>query len=198
MEETNEIAEVGQQVETLESEVKAFAESLPYWAKFLSEKLLSGTSITENDIEAAYSYLLEDTELKEKTERSEITINYLVDSSGIYKADLLLSKLQGLEGVNALAENQIIEFSPNMTIVYGGTGAGKSGYTRLLNKVFLSRGDKTIRQNIYKENGHKPVNAQFHFQSAGTTYPINFSESSNHSEFQQFSVFPGFFYNGLH
>ncbi len=191
MEETNEIAEVEQQVETLESEVKGFAESLLYWAKFLSEKLLSGTSITENDIETAYSYLLEDTELKEKTERPEITISYSIDGSSIYKADLLLSKLQDVEGVNALAENQIIEFSPNVTIVYGGTGAGKSGYTRLLNKVFISRGDKTIRPNIYKENGHKPVNAEFHFQSAGTTYPINFSACSNHSEFQQFSVFDG-------
>ncbi|MFA5782914.1 MAG: hypothetical protein WC868_11675, partial [Bacteroidales bacterium] len=180
-----------QQVETLESEVKAFAESLPYWAKFLSEKLLSGTSITENDIDTAYSYLLEDTELKEKTERPEITISYSADGSSIYKADLLLSKLQGVEGVNALAENQIIEFSPNVTIVYGGTGAGKSGYTRLLNKVFISRGDKIIRPNIYKENGHKPVNAEFYFQSAGATYPINFSASSNHSEFQQFSVFDG-------
>ena len=191
MEEVYEVTEVEQEVETLESEVKAFAESLPYWAKFLSEKLLSGISITENDIETAYSHLLEDTELKEKTEQLEITISYSVDGSSIYKTDLLLSKLQGVEGVNALAENQIIEFSPNVTIIYGGTGAGKSGYTRLLNKVFISKGDKTIRSNIYREDGHKLVNAEFHFQSAGTTYPINFSASSNHSEFQQFSVFDG-------
>lgn len=191
MEELNEIAELGQQVDTLESEVKSFAESLPYWAKFLSKKLLSGATITEIDVETAYTYLLEDLELNKKTQRPEIIINIAVHGTSIYKADLLLTKLQGVEGVNALAENQIIEFSPNLTIVYGGTGAGKSGYTRLLNKVFISRGDKSIYPNIYKEDGQKPVNGEFHFQSASTNYPVNFASSSNHSEFQQFSVFDG-------
>ncbi len=64
MEQTNQAEEVEIQTETLESEVKAFAESLPYFAKFLCEKLLSLTSITDNEIDIAYSYLLEDAGLK--------------------------------------------------------------------------------------------------------------------------------------
>jgi len=46
-------------VETLETEVKNFADGLPYWAKYLAEKILSGNAISDTDIDTSYSYLLE-------------------------------------------------------------------------------------------------------------------------------------------
>ncbi|MEJ7679265.1 MAG: hypothetical protein WKG06_15695 [Segetibacter sp.] len=114
MKQINVLQEVEIQTETLESEVKAFAESLPYFAKFLCEKLLSSTSITDNEIDIAYSYLLEDAGLKEKTERPELIINCTGDVSTTYKSDLVLTQLQNLQGVNALVENQIIQFGSNL------------------------------------------------------------------------------------
>jgi energy-coupling factor transporter ATP-binding protein EcfA2 len=192
MENENPFEEIDEPiVETLESEVKAFAEARAYWSKFLCKKLLLGTEIKEKDIELAYSYLLQDSELKERTVHPAITIDYGSDPRGIYKKDLFLIKLQNVQGVNALAENQSIEFSPNLTIVYGSNGSGKSGYVRLLNNVFLSRGDKSIRPNIYIESGHKVVDAEFVFQSSDHSYCINYAETNKHSEFQQFSVFDG-------
>ena len=35
-------------------------------------------------------------------------------------------------GVNALAENQTLRFSPHLTVVYGDNAAGKTGYIRIL------------------------------------------------------------------
>lgn len=142
MNEVIEIAEVEQQVETLETEVKKFADGLPYWAKFLAEKILSGNAISDNDIDTSYSYLLEQLKLKEETEKPEISIDYNAENSGNYKTDLLLTKLENVEGVNALTENQTIEFSPNLTIVYGANGSGKSGYVRLLKNVFIQKHQK--------------------------------------------------------
>ena len=46
---TNKI-EIGQKTETLETEVKIFADSLPYWAKFLAERKLSGSEISDIEI----------------------------------------------------------------------------------------------------------------------------------------------------
>lgn len=66
MDELNEIAEVEQQVETLETEVKKFADGLPYWAKYLAEMILSGNVISDDDIDTSYSYLLEELKLKMK------------------------------------------------------------------------------------------------------------------------------------
>ncbi|MDY3319882.1 AAA family ATPase [Riemerella anatipestifer] len=186
----NDNTKVEQQVETLETEVKKFADGLPYWAKFLAEKILSGNTISDNDIDTSYSYLLEHLKLKEETEKPEIEINYNAENAGNYKSDLLLTKLENVEGVNALTENQTIEFSPNLTIIYGVNGSGKSGYVRLLKNVFYSKAPENILPNVHIDNGHKAIDAKFTFKSSNTEIPLGFSDKDN-AEFEQFAVFDG-------
>ena len=186
----NDNKEVEQQVETLETEVKKFADGLPYWAKFLAEKILSGNTISENDINTSCSYLLEHLKLKEETEKPEIEIDYNAENAGNYKSDLLLTKLENVEGVNALTENQTIEFSPNLTIIYGANGSGKSGYVRLLKNVFYSKAPENILPNVHIDNGHKAIDAKFTFKSSNTEIPLGFSDKDN-AEFEQFAVFDG-------
>lgn len=191
MDELNEIAEVEQQVETLETEVKKFADGLPYWAKYLAEMILSGNVISDDDIDTSYSYLLEELKLKDETEKPEIIINYNAANSGNYKLDLLLSKLENVEGVNALTENQTIEFSPNLTVVYGANGSGKSGYVRLFKKAFYSKAPEEILPNVLIESGHKPINAKFTFGANSTDIQLEYPANENSAEFEQFSVFDG-------
>lgn len=186
----NDNKEVEQQVETLETEVKKFADGLPYWAKFLAEKILSGNTISENDIDTSCSYLLEHLKLKEETEKPEIEIDYNAENAGNYKSDLHLTKLENVEGVNALTENQTIEFSPNLTIIYGANGSGKSGYVRLLKNVFYSKAPENILPNVHIDNGHKAIDAKFTFKSSNTEIPLGFSDKDN-AEFEQFAVFDG-------
>lgn len=186
--EENSILE--EQVETLEAEVKKFADGLPYWAKFLAEKILSGNTISDNDIDTSHSYLLEHLTLIEETEKPEIEIDYNAENAGNYKSDLLLTKLENVEGVNALTENQTIEFSPNLTIIYGANGSGKSGYVRLLKNVFYSKAPEAILSNVHIDNGHKPIDAKFTFKSSNTEIPLGFSDKDN-AEFEQFAVFDG-------
>lgn len=186
--EENSILE--EQLETLETEVKKFADGLSYWAKFLAEKILSSNTISDNDIDTSYSYLLEHLKLKEETEKPEIEIDYNAENAGNYKSDLLLTKLENVEGVNALAENQTIEFSPNLTIIYGANGSGKSGYVRLLKNVFYSKAPENILPNVHIDNGHKAIDAKFTFKSSNTEIPLGFSDKDN-AEFEQFAVFDG-------
>lgn len=189
MDELSEIPEVEQQVATLDTEVKGFADGLSYWSKYLAEKILSGNTITDIEINTVYSYLLEELTLTPTTTKPDIAINYSGGNSGSYKLDLLFSKLENVEGVNALTENQVIDFSPNLTIIYGVNGSGKSGYVRLLKKVFYSKTPEDIVQNIHLANGHKPVSANFTFQSAGSDIPLNYPTNSGDSEFEQYAVF---------
>ncbi len=190
MSEVNKTLKTKQQEKTLETEVKQFASKLPYWAKFLAEKILSGNTISDKDIDTSYSYLLEHLKLKVETEKPEIEIDYNIENSGNYKSDLLLAKLEKVEGVNALAENQTIEFSPNLTIIYGANGSGKSGYVRLLKNVFYSKAPETILSNIHIDSEHKEINAKFTFKSNNSKIPLEFSEKGN-AEFKQFAVFDG-------
>jgi energy-coupling factor transporter ATP-binding protein EcfA2 len=189
VEELSEIPEIAQQVATLDTEVKGFADRLSYWAKYLAEKILSGNAITDTEINAAYAYLLEELTLTPVTTKPDIAINYNGGNSGNYKLDLLFSKLENVEGVNALIENQLIDFSPNLTIIYGANGSGKSGYVRLLKKVFYSKTPEDIVQNIHLASGHKPVSANFTFQSVGSDIPLNYPANSGNLEFEQFAVF---------
>lgn len=179
-----------QQGETLEMEVKKFADGLPYWAKFLAEKIMTGNAISDNDIDTSHTYLLEQLKLKDETEQPEISIDYNAENSGNYKTDLLLTKLENVEGVNALTENQTIEFSPNLTIVYGANGSGKSGYVRLLKDVFYSKAPEPILPNIHIDSGHKPINAKFTFKSNNAENCLEFADKEN-AEFEQFAVFDG-------
>jgi energy-coupling factor transporter ATP-binding protein EcfA2 len=186
----NGIAGINQQIETLETEVKKFADGLPYWAKYLAERILSGNIISDNDINASYSYLLEGLQLSNKINKPEITINYNAANAGHYKSDLFLTKLENVEGVNALTENQIIEFSPNLTIIYGSNGSGKSGYVRLFKNVFYSKAPEDILQNIHLEGIHKPINAKFTFKTNNIEMPFVYADKDN-IEFRQFAVFDG-------
>ncbi len=178
-----------QYVVTLESEIKAFANELPYWQKYLADKILSCNIISNIEIDFAYALLLEDLALKVETDKSDIFIDYIGANAGNYKLDLLFTRLENVEGVNALTENQVIEFCPNLTIIYGANGSGKSSYVRLLKKVFYSKTPEEIFQNIQIISGHKPVSANFTFHSAGSDISLNFPENFGHSEFEQFAVF---------
>lgn len=191
MEEMNIIAEVEQQAKTLETEVKKFANGLPYWAKYLAEKILSGNAISDTDVDTSYSYLLEELKLKEETEKLEISISYNPNATDDFKDDLKFELLTNVEGVNALAENQRIELTPNLTIIYGTNGTGKSGYVRLLKNVFYSKHKEQILVNVNLESGHKPVSAELFFSSNNISIPLKYPEDSGSGIFNQFAVFDG-------
>ena len=190
MNEVKEITQVEHKAELLETEVKNFANGLPYWAKFLAVKILSGNVVSDNDIDTSNNYLLEQLKLKEITEKPEISINYNIANTGKHKADLLLKKLENVVGVNALTEKQTIEFCPNLTIIYGANGSGKSGYVRLFKNVFYSKSLEYILPNIHIENGHKAINATFTFKSNNAEFLIDLFDKDNEA-FRQFAVFDG-------
>ncbi|MDB5120099.1 MAG: hypothetical protein JWN56_1317 [Sphingobacteriales bacterium] len=173
---------------TLETDILSFTKGLPYWSQLLSAKLLSGVALADEDHQASYQYFLEDAGLSGKTERPEIAVICKTES-GYYKDDLKLLKILGVTGINALVPDQVMTFGSNLTIVYGANGSGKSGYIRLLNNVFITKGDKTILPNVH--NAGTPANkaAEFTFESAGTKSVFHYPADCGHAEFKQFSVF---------
>lgn len=181
-----------QAVESLEIEVKRFADALPYWAKYLGAKILDGHEINDEVIEASYKFLLEELDLLDKSPRADIEINYSPsDDASAYKADLVLKELKNVEGVNALIEGQAIEFSQFLTIIYGANGSGKSGYIRLLKRIFYSKSPEEILPNVHIEHGHKEIKAELVFSAAGSDIPLEYPINQDAAEFGQFSVFDG-------
>ncbi|ETN96870.1 AAA family ATPase [Zhouia amylolytica] len=180
-----------EEVKTLETEVKAFVNAQPYWAKYLCSEILAGNDITESVIDNAYSYLLENLSFKQETEKPELFISYNPNASDDYKENLSFDSLTNVEGVNALTENQTIDLAHNLTIIYGTNGAGKSGYVRLLKNVFYSKDKEDILPNINIDSGHKPKAATFNFSSEGTNIPLKYPDNIGNGIFNQFAVFDG-------
>ncbi|MGE8426274.1 MAG: AAA family ATPase [Sphingobacterium sp.] len=174
----------------LDTEIKVFAEGLPYWSKYLAERRLSGNEVLDEDIDKSYGWLLEELGISEKTERPVISIIVGSNKPVNYVEDLNLLCLENVEGVNALKEGQKIDFGKHLTILYGSNGSGKSGYTRLLKQVFYSKSPEEILHNIHIESGHKPVGAKFTFTSSQGDITLMYSDKSN-AAFRQFSVFDG-------
>jgi len=175
---------------TLEDEIAKYIDSLPCWAKYISNLIVSGKSVSEIEINTAYSYLLSENFKDKKTELPEICLNACDFSDRGYSNETKILKLEKVIGVNALAEGQIIEFSPNLTILYGENGSGKSGYARLLKKAFVSRTPEDILANIHEET-HKLVSSEFTFTNGDETTPSKFPDDATNKFYRQFTVFDG-------
>ena len=177
--------------QTLEMEIKEFACGLPYWARFISSEILIGNTISDDEIDKAFSFLLQSLKLIEETKNPEISLICNPNTLGDFKEDVIFDTLRNIEGVNALIEKQTLEFSPSLTIIYRSNGAGKSGYVRLLKNAFYSKDKEQIIENINLTAGHKPVYAELDFVSGNEPIPLIYPDNSNNGVFNQFAVFDG-------
>ncbi|MCX2679621.1 AAA family ATPase [Galbibacter sp. EGI 63066] len=188
MSEVNEIAT--EQSETLVSEIKHFANGLPYWGRFLAAKIFENEDIDDGVIDEAYELLLEELGIKESQGHDDITFENPDFTEGSYGTQVVFEKLENIEGVNALCEGQQVLFDDKFTLIFGANGAGKSGYVRLLKQVFHSRSRETIKPNINEENP-KDVKASFTFKKDNIALPLSYPTDEINSVFEQFAVFDG-------
>lgn len=82
----------------------------------------------------------------------------LISSNSLFKVserkvneDIIINNIKHVNGVNALQENQKINFSDSLTVIYGLNGSGKSGYFRILNELVGAEIEKDILRNIYSK-----------------------------------------------
>lgn len=181
----------------LSSLIVEYAKSLPAWQKILAKAAFDyeGDLSQAKEIDSAISRFLRDQTppLSEK-ETGEEEIKY-IDSlqAAAPQADAAVPRLLEIseyQNVNALSDGQKITFAHRLTIIYGENGSGKSGYSRVLNSAFYSRGDKKILPNILKpENEQGDPSAKFEFEVAGQKSVKLFPADLASPEFKQFACF---------
>ena len=74
-------------------------------------------------------------------------------------------KLSHKGGVCALAPNQYIDFSEDITLIYGGNGSGKSSYFRILNELVGGNREIPLHHNIYTPAN--PIDVELEFTENG-------------------------------
>ncbi len=106
---------------------------------------------------------------------------------------VILESIHDVKNVNALSENQTINFTPKgITVVYGENATGKSGYSRILRKACRSRGEsESILPNIHaSQPPTSPAEAIFDVTINSTNMPLSWVDSKNEpEELKEIAVF---------
>lgn len=174
----------------LKNQIIAWLRGYDYWFKYAGNRLLEGEIVSDELASSTYNLFKEDYGLKPiEAERADVSFNEITVSAISAVGHLELQLIKEIENVNALASGQSIPICPNLTIIYGGNGTGKSGYVRLLNNAFNSRGDKTILPNVFNSAAAGVPTCKFTFQSAAAPYDLQYPLQKDNIEFTQFSVF---------
>lgn len=174
----------------LKNKIIAWLKGLDYWFQYAGNRLIEGEQVSDDLVEKTYRLFKEDYALKNiEGEREDIVFNEIDIDTATVARNLQLQLIKEIENVNALAVGQSIPINSNLTIIYGGNGTGKSGYVRLLNNAFSSRGDKQILHNVFSGAATGEPACKFTFQSDAEPYDLTYPLHKNNFEFSQYSVF---------
>lgn len=169
-----------------------FANNKQEWLKALiKDAIETNGSIEELRINEIFDNLLNGTPLQVQT--------YNLSSAQQSSQKLLFESLTHISGVNALCENQTIKFSPDVTVLYGLNGSGKSGYFRILNEVCGGNQKKEILFNIYAlEADRKAISVEINYLQGGNHKALNWNNSNRaFPDFNGVKVFDSSYLNGL-
>lgn len=173
----------------LKNKIIDWVKSLDYWFQYAANKILEDETITEELVSITYELFKEEYGIVEALiGQSEIVYNEIAESEEANNS-IQLIEIKNIENVNALASGQSISIHSNLTLIYGHNGTGKSGYIRLLNNAFRSRGDKKILPNVYDNKEFEDPSCKFSFITDDGTVELVYPRDKDKIEFTRFSVF---------
>lgn len=156
------------------------------WAKLLVHKVVqSENELGEDELEEVFNYFLESIGLEDDLQELDISKpEYSPESNQIE-----LKTLSEVTGVNKLAEDQVIDFSENITVIYGENGTGKTGYGRILKAFGFSYDQQTqIYTNIFEEDDIKQ-SAKMRYLINGEEEEFNWDGDNHNEDLENISVF---------
>jgi len=117
------------------------------WQRDALRRLVLNGDLYAEDISSLTEICKSAHGLAEQQETNPLILAHIPDASAGAEPVSLVSIFHH-RGVNALAEDQSLNFSPHLTVVYGDNGAGKTGYIRILKSACRARGQEDILGNV--------------------------------------------------
>ena len=140
----------------------------PDWMKYLIYQTVNANR--------PISDIIFDTLVKNLSEKKTFALPQLVNNSTSTQKNIRLVSLKHISGVNALAENQIIKFHDNVTVLNGLNGSGKSSYFRILNEIIGGNEKKEILPNIYNDT-NKTVSVELKYKLGSTEKTLSWDNT---------------------
>ncbi|MGU3358107.1 AAA family ATPase [Microbacterium sp. M4A5_1d] len=115
-----------------------------------------------------------------------------LDTADVAEEEALeLVSLTGIQSVNALAADQELEFDPNLTVLFGQNGSGKTGYARILKRISAVRTAEDILPNAHTAHFATPPSpgATIQYRLSDLDSSVVWKNESGLAPFTRISVF---------
>lgn len=140
------------------------------WLRLLIEQvILANGEIPELKLKEVYMAVIDDT--------MNTFPNLQPYSLNSHSNDILLKKLIHHSGVCALRKEQTIDFSQDITLLWGLNGSGKSSYFKILNEIVGGNIKKEIKNNIYCESAY-PISVEISFNTNSNSHTISWDNTN--------------------
>jgi hypothetical protein len=162
-----------------------WAENNGEWSKLLISKIVqTEDDLISTDGQLVFEYFLQSIKLHTGlTPLKTIKPNYSPTNKKIE-----LETLSNIQGVNRLARNQSIQFSENLTVIFGENGTGKTGYGRILKNLGYSYDNvNNIISDIYSTS--KTQSADIKFKTNNISQVFNWNGKNKNIDLGNISVF---------
>ncbi len=144
------------------NEILNWSQSRPPWQRDALRRLVLKGDLDEDDIRELANLCKSRHGLVDRENPVPLKANHL-PTPGTEAKPAFLKSLTHHAGVNALAQDQTIEFGPSLTVVYGANAAGKSGYTSILKRACRARGAEEILGNVVSGTAPRRPSATIKF-----------------------------------
>jgi energy-coupling factor transporter ATP-binding protein EcfA2 len=132
---------------TVLEELLDWSQDRPTWQRDALRRLILNGELSDHDISELTEICKSAQGLAEQHDLAPFSKEHVPQKSA-GNAPVSLVSIFHHRGVNALAEDQTLNFGPNLTVVYGDNAAGKTGYIRILKSACRARGQENILGNV--------------------------------------------------
>jgi recombinational DNA repair ATPase RecF len=170
-------------------QIREWASELEYWEQAALEKIARGDVLREDDFRDLLNDCMMDAGLVETQARPGLSFPIRA-AIATPQPKVRLERLFNLKNVNALPEGQEIRFGPQLTLVFGDNGAGKTGYARPLGCAAFGRGERDVLPNATRISEEVPE-AEIEIFDGATTRTLMWKRGLQNAELTSFYVFDG-------
>ena len=176
---------------TIWDELNTWGKSISDWQRYIISHAVRDGTLGEERVNEAYRLFLREKGLDSGDEELPDVPESVTGRAAVEGAPLSLQEIKSLKNVNAIPESSRVTFGPQLTVIYGHNGAGKSGFARILSCACFSRSSSQIIRNIYDDDAHDvPATANFVVDRGnGFDDEITFTDGDEHDDLKRVSVF---------
>jgi ribosomal protein S8 len=141
----------------------------PYWMQEAAHRLLTKDNLDDMDL-SELSIICEEQARQPENENLPGALPQFAFAQKTAGLALRLNAISDVVGIDALNPRSPLRFSQEpLTIIYGGTAVGKSGYIRILNNVCGSKNRRKLLGNVFKSVGPQSCSIGYELNGGSKT-----------------------------